>query len=407
MLLVMFMKKIVLILSLFLLTGCSTHDEYKLPEEAVLKSENKSFEVFSEFDLHDLIDDTNMEVITKNKRIEVLEVGEFKETIELKYNDKKYKYDLVYKVVDTKAPVYISAPTVRTVKVNDDVYLCDSIVFGDNYDRTPTCSIEGDYDLTQVGTYNVKYVIKDESNNENKKNLKINVVDTIASGNGNTNSNKVTLPISKVISEKKNDSTMIGIDVSRWQENIDFERVKNAGVEFVIMRMGINSDIDKDISVDSYYANNIKNAKAAGLKVGVYVYTSAINKDMALEHAKWTLEILDGEKLDFPIAYDWENWSKFRKYQISIHDLSEAFNTFASTLKSGGYDTMLYSSKFYLENIWINKENHPVWLAHYTNETNYTGDYFLWQMSNVGRVDGIKGDVDIDILYKEKTSLFN
>lgn len=403
----MFMKKVLIILTLILLTGCSSYDEYKLPEKAIIKSENKSYEVYSSFNLYDLIDDTNMEVLTEDKVIETNKIGEFKETVKLKYEKHEYKYDLTYQVVDKVAPVYISAASIRTVKVNDDVYLCDSIVFGDNYDAQPTCEIEGDYDLTQVGTYNVKYVIKDSSNNENKKNVKVNVVDAISTNKGNTNKNKTTLPISKVISEKKNDATMIGIDVSRWQENIDFERVKNAGVEFVIMRMGINSDIDKDISVDSYYQNNIKNAKAAGLKVGVYVYTSAINKEMALEHAKWTLDTLNGEKLDFPIAYDWENWSKFRKYQISIHDLDDAFNTFASTLKDGGYDTMLYSSKFYLENIWINKNKYPVWLAHYTNQTNYQGDYFLWQMSNVGRVDGISGDVDIDILYKNKTSLFN
>lgn len=401
------MKKIIILLSLFLITGCSSYDEYKLPEEAIIKSENKNYEVFSTFNLYDLIDETNAEILTDDKEIEVNNIGEFKETIKLKYEDREYKYDLVYKVIDSKAPVYISAAQVRTVKVNDDIYLCDGIVFGDNYDKTPTCEIEGDYDLTTSGTYNVKYVIKDSSNNENKKNLKINVVDSISSNNNNNNSNKTTLPLAKVISEKKNDSTMIGIDVSRWQENIDFERVKNAGVEFVIMRMGINSDIDKDISVDSYYANNIKNARAAGLKVGIYVYTSAINKEMAIEHARWTLDILDGEKLDFPIAYDWENWSKFRKYQISIHDLDETFNIFAETLKNGGYDTMLYSSKFYLENIWVNKNKYPVWLAHYTNQTNYEGDYFLWQMSNVGRVDGISGDVDIDILYKNKTSLFD
>ena len=399
------MKKVVILFALLLMCGCHAYDEYKLPEEATFKAEIKSFEVFDEFNLYDLIDETNMEIISENKRIEPEKVGEFTETIKLKYEKREYKYDLTYKVVDSVAPVYISAAGVRTVKVNDDVYLCDGIVFGDNYDRTPSCEIEGDYDLTTVGTYDVKYVIKDSSNNENKKSLKINVVDSISTGNSTTNSTKVTLPISKVISEKKNDSTMIGIDVSRWQENIDFEKVKNAGVEFVIMRMGINSDIDKDISVDSYYVNNIKKAKEAGLKVGVYVYTSAINEKMALEHAKWTVDTLAGEELDFPVAYDWENWSKFRKYEISIHDLSEAFNTFADTLKQSGYDTMLYSSKFYLENIWINKNNNPVWLAHYTNETNYKGDYFLWQMSNVGRVDGISGDVDIDILYKEKTSL--
>ncbi len=213
------------------------------------------------------------------------------------------------------------------------------------------------------------------------------------------------MPIETVIESKKNDNTMIGIDVSRWQENIDFQSIKNAGVEFVIMRMGINSDIDKDISMDTYFRQNIEGAKNVGLKVGIYVYSAATSVDKALEHARWTVDMLVGEKLDFPIAFDWENWSKFKKYGISIHDLDETFNAFAIELKKHGYDSMLYSSKFYLENIWQNKMNLPVWLAHYTNETNYEGDYFLWQMSNVGRVPGIKGNVDIDILYKNKTSL--
>ena len=205
---------------------------------------------------------------------------------------------------------------------------------------------------------------------------------------------------SDIVKKHKKDNTMIGIDVSRWQETIDFEKVKEAGCEFVIMRIGINSDIDKDISKDSYYDNNIRKAKEAGLKVGVYVYTSAINEDMAKEHAKETIKYLNNEELDFPVAYDFENWSKIKSYNINLYDLENSLNTFAKELKKEGYDTMLYSSKWYLENVWINGNDYPVWLAHYTPETSYQGKYIMWQRTNIGKIDGISTDVDIDILYK-------
>lgn len=394
------MKKKIFLLVLLLLTGCKKNNPYKYPEELKFEVKEHACEVYSSpCKLYDFLGDNNVKITTKNMDINTDKVKEEKVTIDFTYNKKEYKYDLTTKVIDTVAPVFIQAASIRTVKVNDDFYPCNEIVFGDNYDKLPTCEIKGEYDLTIPGSYDIKYVIKDSSNNETEKKLKLNVLEEIPKSNPSTPTKKTTLSIDKVIKEKKNENTMIGIDISRWQETIDFNKVKEAGVEFVIMRMGINSDIDKDLSMDSYFENNIKMAKEAGLKVGVYIYTAAIDNERALEHAKWMVEKLNGETLDFPVAYDWENWSKFRKYGISIHDLDEAFNTFAKYLKDNGYDTMLYSSKFYLENIWTNKNNYPVWLAHYTNNTDYKGDYILWQMSNVGRVNGINGDVDIDIFY--------
>lgn len=397
------MKFIIIFLMFFFLAGCK-EKEIVIPDEVKLEIKSESIEVFSDAHFYDLIGDTNVKVTTENKLLDTDKVGTHNLNFEFEFEGKKYKKQIDYTVVDTHAPVYISAPTSRTIKVNDDYYPCDEIVFGDNYDRNPSCEVSGEFDLTTVGNYKVEYVIKDTSGNEKRKNLNINVVDAISSSKSN-NKNTTTLPLANVIESKKNDNTMIGIDVSRWQENIDFDKVKNAGVEFVIMRMGINSDIDKDISMDTYFKQNIEGARNAGLKVGIYVYSAATSKEKAREHAEWTIDALDNMPLDFPIAFDWENWSKFRKYGISIHDLEETFNEFARVINSSGYETMLYSSKFYLENIWQNKHKYPVWLAHYTNETNYEGDYFLWQMSNVGRVEGINGNVDIDILYKNKTSL--
>ena len=393
------MKVILMIIMMITLTGCG-HDPYDIPEEVVINFNENKYEVFSDIYVEDLIHDTN--VIYKNKAISSDVIGKKKVTIDFTYKGKYYKKDVNYDIVDVTSPVFISYYGSTTVLVNQDIYPCDDAVYADDYDNLPTCVIDGYFDLTTPGTYNVQYLLKDASNNETRKNLKIKVVEKYKSnGGGASSSSKSTsIPISEIIEKHKNDNTMIGIDVSRWQGDIDYEKVKTSGVEFVIMRIGVNSSATGDLNIDSYYLKNIENAKNAGLKVGVYLYSTAIDKLKAYEHAMWVVDTLNGMKLDFPIAYDWENWEWFMEYEISLHTLSECFNVFANTLKDHGYDAMLYSSKFYLENVWINKHNYPVWLAHYTSKTNYEGGYIMWQMTAKGRVDGINGNVDVNIYYK-------
>lgn len=398
----MYMKKILLLLiSILSLTGCGkSHDPYDVPEEVVLNTNTNEYEIYTEIDTKNFISDSNVKILNHSK-IEAEKLGTNTYTFEFTYKDKNYKKDVTYSIIDVNPPIIVSAPSSKTIQVNDAYMPCTSVVFIDDVDKHPECFVTGEYDLTKIGTYNIKLNIKDASNNIKEHDLKLNIVEKLPPSNGNS-SQPSKLNFSDVIAKHKNDSTMIGIDVSRWQGDIDFEAVKNAGCEFVIMRMGIMSDVDKYMSEDSYYDKNIKKAKEAGLKVGVYVYTSAINAKMAKSDAEWTVNYLKNEQLDFPIAYDWENWSKLMKYETTIHDMEEALATFDNILKKNGYDTMLYSSKFYLENVWQNKKNLPVWLANYTSKTYYQGDYIMWQMSSTGRIDGIKGDVDIDIYYMNK-----
>ena len=205
----------------------------------------------------------------------------------------------------------------------------------------------------------------------------------------------------EIVKKHKNTNTMVGIDVSYWQQNIDYEKVKAAGCEFVIIRLGVNTDSDKDISEDSFYKRNIENAKKAGLKVGVYIYTTAASETQAIDHAKWVKKILNKTKLDFPVAYDFENWSSFPKYNLSRYSLTKNYLAFDKEMKRTGYDTMLYSSMNYLEKAWMFSDTYPVWLAHYTDQTTYEGKYIMWQMTDKGKIDGISGNVDIDIYYKE------
>ncbi|MGN0612292.1 MAG: GH25 family lysozyme, partial [Porcipelethomonas sp.] len=194
-----------------------------------------------------------------------------------------------------------------------------------------------------------------------------------------------------------------GIDVSKWQGDIDYEAVKNAGCSFVIMRIGHYYD---EIGMDEYYKANMDAAKAAGLDVGVYIYTTANTTEEIKENAAWIAEQLDGQPLDFPVVFDWEDFSNFQQYEMSINDLNELFELFASEMEKYGYSSMLYSSKNFLNNFWYEQTEYPVWLAHYTDKTTYAGDYVMWQMSCFGRIDGIEGDVDFNILYTDRSLHF-
>lgn len=394
------MKVVLIIFCILMLTGCG-RDLYKLPDDVLIELNNNYFEVYSETMVSNLIESSNINY--KNSKIKTDKIGKFTYTLEFTYKNKKYKKDIKYEVKDTTPPVFISYYGSTSILVNQDIYPCDDAIYADNYDTELTCIIDGEFDLTKTGTYDTYYSLTDYSGNETRKKLTLKVVDKFKNNSNSSGSATIKQSdISYFINNYKNDNTMIGIDVSRWQGDIDYAKVKNAGVEFVIMRIGVNSSANGALEIDSFYKKNIQNAKDAGLKVGVYLYTTAINKKVALEHAKWVIKTLDDIKLDFPVAYDWENWKWFMEYEINLNTLSECVNTFAKELKKYGYDTMLYSSKFYLENVWTNKNNLPVWLAHYTNQTNYEGDYIMWQLSSNGKVDGINGPVDINIYYQNK-----
>ena len=291
--------------------------------------------------------------------------------------------------------------------MNEKINFCENISYADNYDRNPKCKIIGNFDNTTKGEYELKYVIKDKYNNSDEKDLYVKVkdendIDDYSDDyDDNNNYEDDALYFKDVIKRYKNKDNMIGIDVSYYQQNIDYKKVKKSGCEFVIIRMAVNSDIDKDISLDSFYKKNIKKAKEAGLKVGVYVYTTAINKKMAKNHANYLIKELNNEKLDFPIAFDFENWSDFKNYKISTYDVTNSFLTFKKILNENGYDAMLYSSLNYLNKVWMFNDTYKVWLAHYTDQTTYQGKYVMWQLANNGLIDGIDGYVDVDIYYKE------
>lgn len=387
--------KVVIIFIFIFLTGCNKTYVDILPEGYYINIKNNSIDVYSDTKLSDIIESTNVSY-KKDYSLDTNSLGNKVLNLKFTIDNKDYLYHIKYKVEDLTPPRILSSGN-RNITVGSDVYLCDYIMYGDEYDNEPVCRVEGVYDLNTVGKYNIKYIVSDSSNNESYFETILNVNEKSISSS--TNKTKTVTYFNDVYKKYKNENTKIGIDISRWQGDIDFNKLKNAGVEFVIMRIGVEVSLGEEISMDSKYEQNIKLAKSAGLDVGVYLYSIALDKKTAKKQAEWVIKTLDDIDLELGVTFDWESFNKWQEYKLSFHDINSIADTFLSTIENAGYKGMLYSSKFYLENIWNNKNNYKVWLAHYTNETNYKGEYYIWQMCNDGKIDGINGDVDIDILY--------
>lgn len=330
---------------------------------------------------------TTQEVTTTETPIETEAVASASDYIQV--TNKTGSASLDY---DTTGPVFLSSDEVSVV-VGSDFNLDQLVSYGDYYDACPNLSYSGYVDTNTLGSYSIVAKVTDASGNETTKNMTINVV----SSKPSETDNRTRINYSDFMATYAADNVHFGIDVSRWQGTIDFNAVKAAGAEFVIIRIG--GWDGSELYRDSCYDYNIKAAKEAGLKVGVYFHSNDNTVSGMTTHSQQLLSMLDGVELDFPVAFDWESWSRFQKYNMSFQTLNQLFYTFHDTLAAGGYSTMLYSSKYYLENFWDNVYNYPVWLANYVTHTSYVGSYSIWQVNNIGRIDGVGGDVDLDIYY--------
>lgn len=330
---------------------------------------------------------TTQEVTTTETPIETEAVASASDYIQV--TNKTGSASLDY---DTTGPAFLSSDEVSVV-VGSDFNLDQLVSYGDYYDACPNLSYSGYVDTNTLGSYSIVAKLTDASGNETTKNMTINVV----SSKPSETDNRTRINYSDFMATYAADNVHFGIDVSRWQGTIDFNAVKAAGAEFVIIRIG--GWDGSELYRDSCYDYNIKAAKEAGLKVGVYFHSNDNTVSGMTTHSQQLLSMLDGVELDFPVAFDWESWSRFQKYNMSFQTLNQLFYTFHDTLAAGGYSTMLYSSKYYLENFWDNVYNYPVWLANYVTHTSYVGSYSIWQVNNIGRIDGVGGDVDLDIYY--------
>lgn len=374
----------------------------RIDAEAITLKENLTIEFGKKAKVSDFIENINGSLFSDDE-INTEKLGDIQ--VEFKFINIKKKLrtaTFTIKVIDVTAPKIFSGAS-YTVKVGYNKNLTDVLLSGDDIDDNPTRKIVGEYDFNTAGNYKLTYVVTDSSGNETKKDFTLYVIEEPTTPQPPTP--KEPTYFDDILDNYKTEKTKIGIDVSKWQGEIDWEKVKNAGAEFAIIRVGYQTDYDGNYVVDPYFVANIEGAKAVGLPVGIYFYSYAKNVDQAKEQAKWVRDNLKGYAIDIGIAFDWESWNSFNTAGMSFNTINKVANTFLDavidTEAEAGRRGFLYGSKTYLEKIWYPTE-HDTWLAHYTNQTTYQGKYSIWQMCDTGRIDGIKGNVDVDIMYVEK-----
>lgn len=307
----------------------------------------------------------------------------------------KYSYDV--EIVDKVSPVIWLSGS-YTITKGQNIDLASKILCGDNADNNPNCYIEGEYDFNQVGVYPLVFKAEDKSGNKTEQKFNLNVIEPKKNTSTSTKQPPKYTDFNEVLSTYKTDKTRIGIDVSSWQGEIDFDALVNAGVEFIMIRVGGTRGRDGEYFVDDYFERNITEANKRNIDVGIYFYSYANSNEKAREEAKWVMEHIKDYNVTLPIAYDWENWSSFNDYNLSFFGLTNMAETFLNTVSDAGYEGLLYSSKNYLERLWF-PSKYDTWLAHYVDKTSYKGSYKYWQLCSDGKIDGIKGAVDIDIMY--------
>ena len=197
----------------------------------------------------------------------------------------------------------------------------------------------------------------------------------------------------------------VGVDLAEFQGTIDFAAVKKSGVDFVILRIGgryysQEGKMYTDGSFDAFYSQ----ATAAGLKVGAYFYSQAITTDEAAEEAEYCIKKLDGKKLDYPIAFDWETIDDdtARTDNVSGATITAMAEKFCDTIEENGYRAMVYANTSLMLQSYDfeTMKDYVFWLADYREFPNMYYGFAIWQYDKEGSVDGIEGNVDLNICFK-------
>ncbi len=197
-----------------------------------------------------------------------------------------------------------------------------------------------------------------------------------------------------------------GIDVSKYQGEIDWAKVKTSGVDFAMIRSGYRGYTEGNIHEDVQFLNNVKGAYKNGIKVGIYFYSSAINEQEAIKEANFVLNLINKyglkNSISYPITIDIEDFEGTRNYNLTKTERTNVVKAFCNTIKNAGYKPMVYSYTYFLENKLNMQElsNYDVWIADYYGNTWYTRPFTIWQYTDKGVINGIQGNVDLNYSYK-------
>lgn len=190
-----------------------------------------------------------------------------------------------------------------------------------------------------------------------------------------------------------------GIDVSKFQGKIDWEKVKNDGIEFAILRCGYGMDFSNQDDVE--YERNANECERLGIPYGVYLMSYANTVEKARSEAEHVLRLIEGRKISLGVWHDIED--NGTSGAINKETLTNIINTFCNTIKNAGYKVGVYASLNWLENKIEKtiKDNYDIWVAQYYSKCEYEGKYIMWQHTSSGKVNGISTNVDMNILYED------
>ena len=190
-----------------------------------------------------------------------------------------------------------------------------------------------------------------------------------------------------------------GIDVSEFQGKIDWEKVKNDGIEFAILRCGYGMDFSNQDDVE--YERNANECERLGIPYGVYLMSYANTVEKARSEAEHVLRLIEGRKISLGVWYDIED--NGTSGAINKETLTNIINTFCNTIKNAGHRVGVYASLNWLENKIerIIRDNYDIWVAQYYSKCEYEGKYIMWQHTSSGKVNGISTNVDMNILYED------
>lgn len=208
------------------------------------------------------------------------------------------------------------------------------------------------------------------------------------------------------------EETTFGIDVARYQGTINWARVAQSDVDFVMIRLGYRGLEDGVITEDSNARYNLQEAQKYGVKIGCYFFSTAVNKEEAEEEANWVADMISQYSITYPVAYDCELFTdpSSRQYGMNREDRMDVALTFLKTIEHRGYEGMFYASKYDMEEgRWDMpriEEEYKVWVAQYpeesypqTSASSYSGTHAMWQYTREGNVNGVPTAVDMNVAY--------
>ena len=200
-------------------------------------------------------------------------------------------------------------------------------------------------------------------------------------------------------------NAMAGIDVSRWNEEINWNKVKDEGVKYAIIRAGYRGSVTGTLVEDWYFKKNVEGATAAGIPVGLYFFTQATTEVEAVEEASMVLSLCKNYDITYPIFIDTEGaGGNGRADNLDKKTRTSICQAFCQTIRSAGYQAGIYASKNWLKNnidTSVLPDNIYIWLAEYGDAVTYDGKYHMWQYTSSGRILGIEGRVDLNLSFLE------